>query len=91
MDTMFVDSVTVGTGTPGAARHDCTVKEELPDVELQPLPSDGMDNDGALRDIVAEVPAGQARTEASCVFGRRQATEADIEVTPSASQLEVAA
>ena len=91
LDTMSVRSVAVGTGTPGAARHDCTVKMERPDVELRPLPSDGMDSDGALRDIVAEVPADQAPTEASGVSGRRPVTEADIEVTSSVSQFEVAA
>ena len=56
LDTMSVRSVAVGTGTPGAKGNDCTVKEELLNVELQPLPSDGMDSDGALRDIPAEVP-----------------------------------
>ena len=81
LDTMSVRSVAVGTGTPGAARRDCTVKEELPDVEPQPLPSDGMDGDRALRDILTEIPTDQAPTGASGVSGRRPVTEADIEVT----------
>ena len=48
LDTMSVHSVAVVPGTLGAARHDCTVKEEPPDVELHPLPRDDMDSDGAL-------------------------------------------
>ena len=60
LDTMSVRSAVVGTGTPGAARHDCTVKEELPDVELQPLPGDDVDSDDALQDFLAEDPAEEA-------------------------------
>ena len=63
LDTMFLRTFAVGSGTPGAARHDGTVKEERPDVELRSLPSDGMDSDGALPDIVAEVPADRPDVE----------------------------
>ena len=42
LDTMFLRTFAVGSGAPGAARHDGTVKEESPDVELRSLPSDGM-------------------------------------------------
>ena len=34
LETMFFRSVAVGTGMLGAARHDCFVKEERPNVEL---------------------------------------------------------
>ena len=50
-----------------------------------------MDSNGALRDIVAENPADQARTEASGLSARCPLTEAYIEVTLSAYHFEVAA
>ena len=90
LDTMSVRSVAVVPTAPDAARHDCTVKEEPPDVKLHPLPRD-MDSNGALRDILAEDPADEAPTEASGVAGQPPVMEADTEVTSSASQFEAAA
>ena len=91
LETMFVRSVAVGTGMLGAARHDCFVKEERPNVELQLCKATAWTTTARSETLWQKNPADQARTEASGLSARCPLTEAYIEVTLSAYHFEVAA